>query len=112
MTTIMAVCRVAVCYLVILVSQSESGASVYKEIYPPLRGNEFLDPAQYQNQSCTVQEPCPLFLVFLISFGGIYKSNGGLPGVQIALDEINNSSDILPQYTLHYTLHDSNVSDS
>ena len=52
----------------------------------------------------------PLFLAFLISFGGAYKSNGGLPGVQIALDEINRDPSMLPGYSLHYTLKDSNVS--
>ncbi len=94
-----------------LVSLSLTTAyGVYREIYPPLAENASISSQDYYNRRCTVEEPCPLFFTFLISFGGIYKSNGGLPGVQIALNQINADPDFLPGYTLHYTLHDSNVS--
>ena len=33
-----------------------------------------------------------------------YKSIGALPGVQIALGDINSKPTILPGYSLHYTL--------
>jgi hypothetical protein len=83
---------------------------VYKEIYPPLERNDSLVSLDYYNRSCTPDDPCPLFFTFLISFGGLYVSDGALPGVQVALDEINKDPTILPGYTLHYTLHDSSVS--
>ena len=37
------------------------------------------------------------------------ESSGALAGVQAALDEINSRDDLLPGYTLHYTLTDSKV---
>lgn len=51
----------------------------------------------------------PLYFALMLSFGGDYRSIGALPGVQIALDYINNEHSILPGYTLHYTLTDSKV---
>jgi gamma-aminobutyric acid type B receptor len=41
------------------------------------------------------------------SFGGTYDGSGSIPGVELALDTINNDSSILPGYTLHYVLRDS-----
>ena len=52
----------------------------------------------------------PLYFALVLSFGGNYRSIGALPGVQIALDYINSQSSILPGYSLHYTLLDSQVS--
>ena len=51
----------------------------------------------------------PLHFAVTLSFGGGYTSIGALPGVQIALDYINSHPSILPGYTLHYTLTDSQV---
>ena len=51
----------------------------------------------------------PLYFAVMLSFGGAVKSIGALPGVQIALDYINSESSILPGYTLHYALTDSQV---
>ena len=52
----------------------------------------------------------PLYFAVMFSFGGDYASIGVLPGVQIALDYINSELTILPGYSLHYTLTDSQVS--
>ena len=79
---------------------------IYKQIYPEVN-NSLLLNSRYCDPD---NQTCPLFIAFLISFGGIYKSNGAIPGVQIALDEINSDPSMLPGYTLHYTLKDSNVS--
>jgi len=51
-----------------------------------------------------------LYFALMMSFGGSYKSSGAVPAVQTALDGINNRSDLLPGYKLHYTLTDSQVS--
>ena len=50
-----------------------------------------------------------LYFALMMSFGGEYKSSGAIPGVQVALDKINNDSTLLPGYKLHYTLTDSRV---
>ena len=44
-----------------------------------------------------------------MSFGGNIDSSGAIPGVRVALDRINNDSNLLPGYSLHYALSDSQV---
>ena len=66
----------------------------YRQIYPPVNDSD---------------DRTPLFYAVVLSFGGDYTSIGALPGVQIALDYINNEPSILSGYTLHYTLMDSQV---
>ena len=51
----------------------------------------------------------PLFFALITSFGGGFNSSHMIPGVQLALDRINQDPQILPGYTLHYTLTDSQV---
>ena len=81
----------------------------YIHIYPPINISASL------SSSCSPQEPesnetCPLFIQLLMSFGGDFTSSGLVPGFQIALDQINSRKDLLPGYSLHYTLQDSQVS--
>jgi gamma-aminobutyric acid type B receptor len=64
----------------------------YLQIYPPVNETD---------------GRTPLYFALVLSFGGSYKSIGALPGVQIALDYINSERSILPGYSLHYTLTDS-----
>ena len=66
----------------------------YLEVYPPVNASD---------------SRMPLYFTLMLSFGGDYTSIGALPAVQIALDYINNEPSILPGYTLHYTLADSQV---
>ena len=66
----------------------------YRQIYPPVNESD---------------DRTSLFYAIVLSFGGDYTSIGALPGVQIALDYINSEPSILPGYTLHYTLMDSQV---
>ena len=66
------------------------------QFYPPLRRNEG-------------QLPKPLVFGLIMSFGGNIDSSGVVPGVRVALDQINNESSLLPGYTLHYALSDSQV---
>ena len=80
----------------------------YKEIYP------YVDITRDQ-QSC-VPDPtaggngtCPLSIALMMSFGGDFVSSGAIPGVQLAINQINSDPSILPGYTLHYTLLDTQV---
>ena len=80
----------------------------YLEIYPPV------DLSQNQFDCIPHVEPteirtCPLYIALTMSFGGEYFSSGVVPGVQYALDQINADPDLLPGYSLHYTLTDSQV---
>ena len=68
--------------------------SPYLQVYPPVNETD---------------DRTPLYVALSLSFGGDYVSIGALPGVQIALDYINSERDLLPGYTLHYTLTDSQV---
>ena len=79
----------------------------YLEVYPPVNFS--------QNQfECIPQaargRTCPLYIALTQSFGKEYDSSGVVPAVQYALDQINADTDLLPGYSLHYTLTDSQVS--
>ncbi len=77
----------------------------YKHIYPPVDITQ--DPGD-----CTPNGTarCPLFLAYMTGFaGGGFDASGSIPGVQIALDQINDDPTMLPGYTLHYLLKDSQV---
>ena len=50
-----------------------------------------------------------LYFALMMSFGGDFRSSGAVPGVQVALDQINSDPTLLPGYQLHYTLTDSQV---
>ena len=51
----------------------------------------------------------PLYFGLAVSFGGDQKSLGAIPGIQLALDQINNNASLLEGYVLRYTLTDSQV---
>ena len=65
-------------------------------------------PYTYPNES--LPGTTPLYFGLLQSFGGPLNSSGSIPGVELALDRINEEQDLLPGYTLHYVLRDSHVS--
>ena len=78
----------------------------YIQVYPPS------DLSQDQ-QGCSGSDSngtCPLYIALILSFGGDFISSGAVPGVQLALDQINADPTILPGYSLHYSLTNSNVS--
>ena len=66
----------------------------YLDIYPPVDQN---DPRT------------PLHFALLQSFGGNFDGSGSVAGLQVALDRINSDPSLLPGYSLHYTLMDSQV---
>jgi len=66
----------------------------YLQIYPSINENDTRKP---------------LYFALLQSFGGQYNGSGSVAGLQVALDRINNDPNILPSYTLHYTLTDTQV---
>ena len=71
-----------------------STVSGYLHIYPPVDEND---------------TRTPLHFALLQSFGSEYNGSGSVAGLQVALDRINSDPTLLPGYTLHYTLTDSQV---
>lgn len=68
------------------------------------------DLLPYTYPASPVPNTKSLYFGLLQSFGGEYNGSGSIPGVQLALDNINNDQVLLPGYTLHYILRDSQVS--
>ena len=94
------------CLVIALVSSpDESSATtenqfgVYKQIYPDINTTQDLT-----NCSRSGNETCPLYIALMMASDGDYISSGVIPGVQLALDQINSDPTVLPGYTLHYTL--------
>lgn len=78
----------------------------YTDVYP------YVDIRQDQlSCSASTNGTCPLYIALMVSFGGEFNSSGVIPGVQLALDQINSDATMLPGYTLHYTLKETVVSD-
>ena len=71
-----------------------STVSGYLDIYPPV------------DESDT---RTPLHFALLQSFGSEFNGSGAVAGLQVALDRINSDPTLLPGYSLHYTLTDSQV---
>ena len=88
---------VTVCLLAILFASIGVAQSSARQVYPPVNSRN--------------NETESLYIALMMSFGGDYTSSGAIPGVQVALDQINADPSILPGYTLHYTLRDSQVGD-
>ena len=70
-----------------------------------IRANQFYPPLSKFNGS----QLKPLVFGLIMSFGGNIDSSGAIPGVRVALDRINNDSNLLSGYSLHYALSDSQV---
>ena len=65
-----------------------------------------LSPARAQDATDNRTE---LRIVYITSSGGEYNSSGTIPAIEIALEQINDRSDVLPDYRLKYELGDSQV---
>ena len=55
-------------------------------------------------------ETCPLYIALMMSFAGEFDSSGVIPGIQLAIDQINDDPTILVGYSLHYLLKTTKVS--
>lgn len=80
---------------VVVLMNGHFASGQYLQIYPP---RDATNPGSQD-----------LYFGLMQSFGGDFSSHGTIPGVQVALDQINDDPSILPGYTLHYTLSDSQV---
>ena len=69
----------------------------------------FVDVYPNATPSLSSGESFPLYFGLMLSLSGDQQSTGALAGVQAALDHINSRDDLLPGYSLHYTLTDSKV---
>lgn len=96
-------------FLFLVTESLSAGIGVYEEVYPNIDNLTVLQTAQHCVPDSSNNFTCPLFFVLLSSLGGIYRTSGCIPGVKMALDEINRNPHMLPGYSLHYTLKDSQV---
>ena len=85
--------------LLLLLALQASSACAYVSTYP----------AAKSSLQTSGNDTVPLYIALIMSFGGEFNSSGTLPGVQVALDLINNRTDLLPGYSLHYAATDSQV---
>ena len=72
--------------------------NVYLGIYP-----------NTSNSLAANRASIPLYFGLMLSLSGGQQSTGALAGVKAALDDINSRDDLLPGYSLHYTLTDTQV---
>ena len=85
-------------FLALSSCSAQGDESPYKEVYPAVNlSDSSVDPSRH------------LFFALVQSFGVQFNGSGNIAGVKVALDRINNRTDILPNHTLHYTLTDSQV---
>ena len=87
--------------LFLLFSLQAASVCAYLSTYPSL------DLAA--DTSNNTAKPIPIYFALMMSFGGSFNSSGAVPGVQVALDLINRDPTLLPGYSLHYTIADSQV---
>ena len=48
-------------------------------------------------------EKIPLYFSYITTKTGVFVASGDIPVVDLALEQINNRTDILPNYTINYT---------
>ena len=85
-------CKVFIVILCFSKSTGEVGNNYnpYDHVYP------YVDIG-YDQQNCSVTEngTCPLYIALMMSFGGEFDSSSVIPGVQMAIDQINSDPTML-----------------
>ena len=72
-------------------------------------GSHYLSVYPNVSELASNESANSLYFGLMLSLSGDDESSGALAGVQAALNEINSRDDLLPGYSLHYTLTDSKV---
>ena len=92
------------------ISRQENMANIsgYTVLFALLASSVY---AQYKYPEVNASDPrTPLYFGLMQSFSDAnYDGSGVIPGVDVALDQINDDPTLLPGYTLHYILTDSKV---
>ena len=87
------------CFLIAIAAYSAvlcpAVSAFYERVYPPV--DSISDNSSH------------VYIGLMVSFADVANSSGSVPGVKVALDLINADPHLLPGYTLHYVLSDSQV---
>ena len=90
------VSAIAICIISLISLGVKETSSISEVIYPQVNDSD---------------GRTPLYFSLIQSFSsGPYISAYSMPGLQLALDLINNDSSLLPGYSLHYVFTDTPVS--
>ena len=81
--------------LIIVLSKVPANWSQDISVYPPVENDT----------------NCHLYFGLIVFSGEDINTLSNVAGVRLALNRINNNSNLLQNYTLHYVLSDSQVSD-
>ena len=80
-------------------SITSKGYGPYDHIFPQIDISR-----DQQKCSVSINGTCPLYIALMMSFGDEFDSRGVIPGVQMAIQHINDDPSMLPGYSLHYVL--------
>ena len=81
--------------LVSALGLGEAAAPAAEFVYPPVNESD---------------GRVPLYFSLIQSFSGQYVSANSITGLELALDQVNEDSRLLPDYSLHYVFTDAPVS--
>ena len=79
-----------------------SSQTTYRPSSPSSPSNSTKDVAQHESKT-------PLYIGAFFPFGGGWDASGIIPAVEMALDDINARTDILPGYELRMVWNDTQV---
>ena len=87
--------------------QRACGSRISKSLYK-MKGNQVIQflmvlLLSVHNSDVGMAAKKPLYFSFITALSGGSTSSGGIPIIDFALEQINNDSRLLPNYTLQYT---------
>ena len=101
--------ELAVLLIALLLVSSASFCHCDRQIRLP-SGEPYMYPSLDSNNTC-LNKTTPLYFGLIQSFStSQLDGSGTVAGVNVALDQINSNCSLLPGYSLHYTVADSQVS--